>query len=138
MRLPALCAQLCVALLLAGGAQAQTGCYGAYCPPPDNQGVGDIDLFELHQQLGINDHWVGRAQWRAVTGTEPETREQCFARCQQNLSTDLGLCMSTHGGVPDPAEHPWTTLGRENCFNYARQEHIRCLAPTQIMSCPPN
>lgn len=131
-------ASLCIAALLVGNGNAQTACFGAYCPPADNEGIGNINLFDLHQRLGVSDQWVGRTQWRAVTGTEPATREQCFARCQQNLNTDLGLCMTTHGGVPDPNEDPWATLGRDNCFNYARQEHIRCLAPAQIMNCPPN
>lgn len=131
-------ASLCLVFLMFGGAHSQTGCYGVNCPPTYDEGIGDLNLFELHQQLGISDQWVGRTQWRAVTGTEPETREQCFARCASNLTVDLGLCMTTHGGVPNPGEDPWTTLGRDNCFNYARQEHIRCLAPAQIAACPPN
>lgn len=125
-------------LLLSGSVQSQTVCYGANCPPTYNDGIGDLNLFELHQQLGVSDQWVGRTHWRAVTGTEPETREQCFAKCAQNLNTDLGLCMTTHGGTPNPGEDPWVTLGRDSCFNYARQEHVRCLTPAQIMACPPN
>lgn len=103
-----------------GISSAQTVCYGANCPPAIASGPGDIDLLLLNQQLGIMDQWVARTQWQAMTGEPPESREQCFARCESELHANLQLCMDTHGGPPNESEDPWTTLGRDSCFTYAR------------------
>lgn len=127
----------CAVIAFIMPASAQTVCYGVNCPPTYEDGLGDLDLFLLNQQLGVMDQWVARTQWQALTGEPPESREQCFARCELELHANLQLCMDTHGGTPNELEDPWTTLGRDNCFTYARQEHLRCLAPAQIMNCPP-
>lgn len=128
-----------VLLCLAGPVQAQAeACAGAGCPSPNAIGMGteSLQIFELHQQLALNDQWIGRVQWRAVTGTAPETREHCFASCLQNLTRDLQLCQTTHGGAPYADEDAWTTLGRDNCLNFVRQDHMRCVSPVQIAACP--